>query len=255
MAQGFKFLAGQLPTSSTAYSLEAQRTEGHAPQRCNIRADSGKHSPHLPVPPFAQRYFVIHPVTVTTKFVQRLGMQSLAIVQNTVAELLRCTRWQRRRRTRFVDFLDAVARVRHGQRQRAIVGYQQQPFAVAVKTPDGIKAAAILRQVVQNRSPSLGVMAGTKHVMRLVQQQINHPFGSQGTSIEGNGVVTRIERHAHLRDDFSIHGHPSGGNPAFAGTSRTRAALRHPDVQTQFIQAWFWGVQRHSSPRPICRVW
>ena len=255
VTQGFKFRARQLPTGSATYAFEPQRAEGHAPQRRHVRTDGGEHAPHLPVSTLAQGHFVVDPVAVAPQFVQRLGVQRLAIVQNAVAEALRRIFRQRHRGAHFVDLGDAVARVCHGQCQRAVVGYQQQPFAVAVQTADGIKPTAIPRQIVQNRAPPLGIVTGAKHVVRLVEQQVDHPFRSQRTAVEGHCVAAWIERHAHFSDDFPVDGYASGGDPTFAGTARARSALRHPDVQTQLIRAWFWGVQRHASPRPICRAW
>ncbi len=255
MTQGFKFRAGQLPAGSATYALEPQCTESHAPQRRHFRPGGREHAPHLPVPALAEGHFVVHPVAIAAQFLQRIGVQRLAIVQNPVAETLRRAFRQRRHGARLVDLLDAVARVRHGQRQRAVVGDQEQPLAVAVQAAYGIKPAAILRQILQDRAPPLGIVAGAEHVVRLVEQQVNAPFRPQRTAIECDRVAARIEGHAHLRDRLAVDGDASGGDQAFAGAARTSAALRHPDVQPQLIRAWFWGVQRHASPRPICRAW
>ena len=99
---------------------------------------------------------------------------------------------QRRRSTADrVLALDAVARVKHPLRPRAIVREQQQPFRVAVQPADRIEPAAPLaqrrRDEVEHRRAGVPIADRARHAGRLGEDEVDAP-------LDGRSICAAVDR-------------------------------------------------------------
>ena len=98
-----------------------------------------------------------------------------------------------------VDLLDAITRMRKAIRQFAVVGDQDQPFAVQVEPADSEQANIVVRHQVDHAGPAGGVAIGRHHAFRLVHGVIDPASERERLAIDADFLGGRIDPRAELR--------------------------------------------------------
>ena len=95
-----------------------------------------------------------------------------------------------------VGLLDAVARMRQPVGQIAVVGHQDQPFAVQVEPADGEQPSVARRHQVDHPGTARRVAVRRDHAVGLVDGVVNRGFcpasGRPSTRISCRSVSTRV---------------------------------------------------------------
>ncbi len=92
-----------------------------------------------------------------------------------------------------VSLLHARSGLRQQVRQLAVVGHQQQAFALVVKPPHRIQPFLHLREELHHRRPAFGIAHRGHVALRLVQHKIPVPLGAmQQLAVHANVVARRI---------------------------------------------------------------
>ena len=100
-----------------------------------------------------------------------------------------------------IRLLDAEARVHQLERQVAVVGQEQQAFAVLVEPADGVDALRHMRHEIDGARPAGGIVIGAEVAARLVDEPVDRPLDMQRLAIDGDGLFARLD----LRAEFAHH--------------------------------------------------
>ena len=115
----------------------------------------------------------------------------------------------------------------------SIVRHQEKTFACIIETPNGVQALLAVGNKFHHRRTALWIGDRSHVTFRLVQHEIQERLGAfQRLAIHRNLIHVRIGFRALLRDDFSIQGHPAGGDNFFRLAPRGNSRCRHYFLQT-----------------------
>jgi len=145
-----------------------------------------------------------------------------------------------RRRVRDAGDLDqvlaqhAVPRVRHAQREVAVVGQDHQPLGVKVEAADRVQLVPhLLPHQVDDGDAPLGVVGRRHHPDRLVEQQVApHGLGLQSLAVDLDRVAGEVGLIADPRD-LAVD-----RDPAFGDQPLRVAARAHAGRGDQLLQAF-----------------
>jgi hypothetical protein len=126
-----------------------------------------------------------------------------------------------------------IARVGQLVSQLAVIGQQQQPFAVLVQPTDGKEALGHLNQLETRRVFGARVLA-RKVAGRFVQHDIAVTFRDDRPTVHADVGPDRVGLGPQLSHDATVHRHPAGRNQFFARPARTKARLGEDLLQTLF---------------------
>ena len=106
---------------------------------------------------------------------------------------------------RLIHALEPVSRVGQAFGQLAVIGQQQQPLRIVIKTTDRVHVLAHARDEVENGSPPLWIVTGRYVSRGLVHQHIAAPLGvADPASIDANVITLWIRPGAQLGHDRAI---------------------------------------------------
>ena len=124
--------------------------------------------------------------------------------------------------------------------QGPVVGDNQQPFAVLVKPPHGIKPFAAIREVIKEGFPSMGILTGAEHSDRFVEHVIKFRLREDAMTVYLDGIGLRIKAKSLLGDGTPIHRNPAVSDILFAGAPGGNPAGREIFLKTnRLTQASF----------------
>lgn len=118
---------------------------------------------------------------------------------------------------RFVEALDAVARMGEPRGQLAVVGQEQQAFGVVVEPSDRVDALAHARQQVDDSRPALGIGHRRHIAARFVQQEIAERLAhGDPAPVDADVILFRVGFRSELAHDGAIDADASLEHQAFS---------------------------------------
>jgi len=153
-----------------------------------------------------------------------------------------------------VHLLDVVAGVRHCICQIAVIGEDQQPFAVAVKATDRVQPLRQRLDQIDHRGPSLRILGRGDVSGGFVEGEVEFRFRLNRRAVDTDYLAARKNGAAKFGDGVAIDGNDAGKNQDFAGAPRTESALGEELVKANGIRqvAWSSGVRVHGHPLSTC---
>jgi hypothetical protein len=127
-----------------------------------------------------------------------------------------------------------VARVAQLERQVAVVGQQQQAFAVQVQPAHGVEAYWPLEQRLQPWTAAR-VVEDRQHAGRLIEHEIGTTgleLGLEQVAVDTNLIALRIDLDPQHVDHLAVDRHPAGLDHLVTGAPRGDPRVGHHLVQS-----------------------
>jgi len=113
------------------------------------------------------------------------------------------------------------------RREFAVVGQEQQSFAVVVETPHGIDVFADAAEQIDDRLPPLRVRPCRDDAGRLVEQDVAMTLRrTEAPSVNANVVCRGIGLDAHFADRLAVDRDAALLDQLFSGAARGDTSLR-----------------------------
>ena len=189
---------------AVAEPVQAQTADAHALQRDHRVPELREHAADLAVLALAQRHLQERAVLADLLELELHARRRPLRQPHATARLVEVLFGQSPANEHRVQLADAVARMRHLEREAAVVGDQDQPFAVHVEAPDREDATADRRQQIDDALLLLVARVRAHDTLRLVEQHVDRLFRLQPGAIEAHVVLLRIDAHAELGDELAI---------------------------------------------------
>jgi len=114
---------------------------------------------------------------------------------------------------RVVLAFDLVAGMEQARREFPVVGEEQQALRVVVEPAHGVDVLAHLRQQVEDRRPTLGILPRGHVPTRLVEQDVAVACGhAHALAVHADVVVGRVGPGAQFEYGGPVHRHPAVHN-------------------------------------------
>ena len=121
-----------------------------------------------------------------------------------------------------IRLLDSVAGMREPVGQFAVVGQQDQPFAVQVEPSDREEPHVVAGHHVDNSRPAGRVAIGRNHAVRLVDGVVDELWAGQFDTIEANLLPLGIDFGTQLGDHLRVDLDSPGPDQLLALSTTTR---------------------------------
>jgi hypothetical protein len=129
--------------------------------------------------------------------------------------------------------------VRELLRQVAVVGDDQQSFAVFIQPPHGEQPRLIGIEQVDHPRPSFRIAVRREYAGRLVEDVILLPFHAERFGVECDLLLLRIDPGAQLGDHLPINRDAPGDDELFARAPRTKPARSEISLQADQVKLRF----------------
>ena len=200
--------------------------------------DSVEHSANLPVSAFVEndlqnpRPFFLPLLPRHESYASRSRLSRLAVEQEAALQPLDRIGRGRSAHRHDVGFSQCLARVRHGLHKRAVVGKQDEPFAVGVEPSDRHEPYAFgYRDELNHRFLGEAVANRAHDADRLVDGKIvSSRWLRQGISVDKHDIALQFDLRSGRGNDLPIDGHTTRRDDFLGFTP-----CRHPGVRQRFL--------------------
>jgi hypothetical protein len=142
-----------------------------------------------------------------------------------------------------------------GMGELAIIGQNQQAFAIAIQPPHGKQALFRIGNEVPEGPTLPGITTGTQHVPGLVEKIIFQSLCPDRMAIKQNLILIGIDAMPLRGMRVAINLNPALGDELLTGPPGPHSALRQIFLEANLIgRPWFWGGQVHDPPLSIFRA-
>jgi hypothetical protein len=212
----------------------ANRPDRDPSQAIDRMADRFAHVPDLPVAALVnrdpQRRVLIVPSAWQQFDLRRFGAPPLD--HDAARQALHVVRVGDAQHARFIDAIDAMARMGEVCRQIAVVGENQQAFGVEVEPADRIDVFADADQL-DDRGPLLRIRASRDVAPRFVQQHVPVPLGQpDAPAVDADIVVRGVGLGAQLANGLPVDGHTPLEHELLGGAARRDSGSRQDLLQS-----------------------
>lgn len=232
-------------------AFQSEIRELHAPQRARRMPDEFKHSPHLPVAPFAQRQ-LDQRVAFGLRSNARAARRGFAVFEiDSGFQLLQCRDRNLASNARPIDFFNSMRRMRQKLRQRAVIGQKQNARCIEIKASDGVQMPIFFGQQMRDRGAPFRVFARRYNTGGLVHQQNRGGAGrdAQRLPVDIDAINRDVGARAQLGHDV-----PVDQNAALRNQFFRRPTARNTAARDQFLQSLAAArVARVLMPRALAR--
>ena len=126
-----------------------------------------------------------------------------------------------------------VARVHHPVRDVAVVGEQQEPFGVPVKTPDRVDALSHRHEIHHGAAAPL-VAGGGDVPGRLIEEHVPENLGAELFAVDTDVLRARVDLGSEFGHDAPIHRDATGNDQRLCSATRTDAACGEDPLEPLF---------------------
>ena len=235
--EGIYFVAGQAAPSAGIDAADCDVADARADQLLHGTVQRCEHAADLPFAAFVNGHF--HPADGCAAVVADkpgFGRRGLAVFEHdTFAQ--RCHLLERDLAAHFghVGLGDFVRRMGEAVSEIAVIGEDEKPLGVNVKTTDGVDGRGDALEQFDYGALGVRVRPGAGIAARLVQQYVDL-IGKRayGAAVNGYRRCVGVSFGAEFGDDSSIYGDSTGGNQLFAFPARTESRSRQRLLQSFF---------------------
>jgi hypothetical protein len=214
---------GQWTRHASAESFQGQGSKPNPLKLANLDIIRFKHSADVTIFSLVNPNLVLGP-GFRGKLLHGIGFQEIAFRLHTFFKRSDFRIGQEAFDGCHVDLFNLVSRMHQPIGQIAIVGNEQESFAVPVETAHGKNPFVKIREQIEIGGPPLRIVVGTDHVTRFIHQEVNERLGLYQLTVQAYLTYAGLNLDGGGLGKIPINRNPAICDKMFAGTPGSKAA-------------------------------